>query len=65
MYACVNEWASLLVQMVKNMPAMKETWVSSLSWEDPLEERVAISVVYIMWNNKVKLKSYIKVTQVF
>ena len=30
--------ASLLVQMVKNLPAMWETWVQSLGWEDPLEE---------------------------
>ena len=30
--------ASLVAQMVKNLPAMQETWVSSLAWEDPLEE---------------------------
>ena len=30
--------ASLVVQMAKNMPAMQETWVLSLGWEDPLEE---------------------------
>ena len=29
--------ASLVVQMVKNLPAMQETWVRSLGWEDPLE----------------------------
>ena len=29
---------SLLTQMVKNLPAMQETWVRSLGWEDPLEE---------------------------
>ena len=29
---------SLVVQTVKNLPAMQETWVQSLSWEDPLEE---------------------------
>ena len=28
---------SLLAQMVKNLPAMRETWVRSLGWEDPLE----------------------------
>ena len=27
----------LVVQMVKNLPAMQETWVQSLGWEDPLE----------------------------
>ena len=30
--------ASLVAQLVKNLPAMPETWVPSLSWEDPLEE---------------------------
>ena len=30
--------ASLVVQMVKNVPAMQMTWVRFLSWEDPLEE---------------------------
>ena len=29
--------ASLLAQTVKNLPAMQETWVQSLGWEDPLE----------------------------
>ena len=33
-------WASLVAQMVKNRPAMWETWVRSLGWEDPLEEGV-------------------------
>ena len=31
-------WASLVAQLVKNPPAMWETWVQSLGWEDPLEE---------------------------
>ena len=31
-------WASLVVQLVKNPPAMQETWVRSLGWEDPLEK---------------------------
>ena len=30
-------WASLVAQLVKNLPAMWETWVRSLAWEDPLE----------------------------
>ena len=30
--------ASLVAQLVKNPPAMQETWVQSLSWEDPLEK---------------------------
>ena len=31
-------WASLVAQVVKNPPAMWETWVQSLDWEDPLEK---------------------------
>ena len=31
-------WASLVAQMVKNLPTVWETWVPSLGWEDPLEK---------------------------
>ena len=31
----------LVAQAVKNLPAMRETWVQSLGWEDPLEEGMA------------------------
>ena len=31
-------WASLVAQLVKNLSAMRETWVESLGWEDPLEK---------------------------
>ena len=31
-------WASLVAQMVKNLPAMQENWVRSLGWEDPLQK---------------------------
>jgi len=34
-------WASLVAQMVKNLPAKWETWVQSLGWEDPLEKGTA------------------------
>ena len=34
-------WASLMVQLVKNLPATQETWVRSLGWEDPLENGMA------------------------
>ena len=34
-------WASLVVQKVKNLPAMQETWVPSLDGEDPLEKGMA------------------------
>ena len=31
-------WASLVAQLVKNLPTVWETWVRSLGWEDPLEK---------------------------
>ena len=34
-------WASLVDQMAKNLPAMKETRAGSLGWEDPLEKGMA------------------------
>ena len=37
-YPLQYSWASLVVQIVKNLPAMQGTWVRSLGWEDPLEE---------------------------
>ena len=39
--------ASLVVQMVKNMPTMQETQVQSLSWEDPLEKGMAPTLVFL------------------
>ena len=33
-----KNWVSLVAQLVKNPPAMRETWVQSLGWEDPLEK---------------------------
>ena len=36
-----NLCTSLLAQIVKNLPAMQETWVQSLGWEDPLEKAMA------------------------
>ena len=33
--------ASMVAQLVKNLPAMQETWVRSPGWEDPLEEGMA------------------------
>ena len=34
-------WASLVAQLVKNLPAMQETRVQSLGWEDPLDKEMA------------------------
>ena len=38
LYLC---WASLVTQLVKNLPAVWETWVGSLGWEDLLEKEKA------------------------
>ena len=36
-------------QLVKNLPAMKETWVRSLGWEDPLEEEMTSHSSILAW----------------
>ena len=42
-------WASLVAQLVKNLPAVPETWVPSLGWEDPLEEGMATHSSTLAW----------------
>ena len=37
-YLLQYSWASLVAQLVKNPPAIPETWVQTLGWEDPLEK---------------------------
>ena len=47
-----NKWeegASPMAQTVKNLPAMQETPVRSLGWEDPLEEGIAIHSSILAW----------------
>ena len=48
-YFLSSAWASLVAQMVKNPPAMQETWVPSLGWEDPLEESMVTHSSIIAW----------------
>ena len=38
-----------MAQMVKNLPAVWETWVQSLGWEDPLEEGMATHSSILAW----------------
>ena len=38
-----------MVQMVKNPPAVQETWVRALGWEDPLEEGMATRSSILAW----------------
>jgi len=48
-YPLQYSWASLVAQLVKNLSAMRETWVQSLGWEDPLEKGKAILAWIIPW----------------
>ena len=45
----VVSWASLVAQMVKNLPAVRETLVRSLGWKDPLEEGIATHSSILAW----------------
>ena len=57
MYVVANDLAtalqyyrtSLIAQLVKNLPAMQETWVHSLDWEDPLEKEMAAHSSILAW----------------
>ena len=42
-------WASQVAQLVKNLPAVQETWVRSLEWEDPMEEGMATHSSILAW----------------
>ena len=48
-YPLQYSWTSLLAQLVKNLPAMQETWVRSLGWEDPLEKGTAAHSSVLAW----------------
>ena len=43
------KWASLVAQLGKNSPAMQETWVRSLGWEDPLEKGKSTHSTILAW----------------
>ena len=45
----MNSWASLVAQLIKNPPAMQETWVRSLGSEDPLENGKATHSSILAW----------------
>ena len=45
----VSKWASLVAQTVKHLPAMRETRVRSLGWEDPLEKEMATHSSILAW----------------
>ena len=45
-YPLQYSWASLVAQLIKKLPAIQETWLRSLGWEDPLEKGKATSLQY-------------------
>ena len=49
MYSKMYKVASLAAQMVKNPPAMQETWIRPLGWEDPLKEGMATHSSVLAW----------------
>ena len=52
-----HSWASLVAQLVKNLPATWETWVQSLGWKDPLEKGKATHSSILAWRIPWAIKS--------
>ena len=48
-YPLQYSWASLVAQLVKNLPVMREIWAQSLGWEDPLEKGKATHSSILAW----------------
>ena len=48
-YPLQYSWTSLVAQLVKNPPAMQETWVQSLGWDDPLEKGKGTHSSILAW----------------
>ena len=48
-YLLHYSWASLVAQLVRNPPAMRETWVQSMGCEDPLEKEKATHSSILAW----------------
>ena len=46
---CAVQYGSQVAQRVKNLPAMQETQVQSLGWEDPLEKGMATHSHILVW----------------
>ena len=53
----LTHWASLVAQLVKNLPAMQETWVRSLGWKDPLEKGKANHSSILAWRTSWTVQS--------
>ena len=48
-YSLQYSWASLVAQLVKNPSTMRETWVQTLGWEDPLDKGKATHSSILVW----------------
>ena len=48
-YPLQYSWASLVAQLVENLPTMWETWVQFLGWKDPVEKGMATSSGILAW----------------
>ena len=48
-YPLQYSWASVVTQLIKNPPAMQDTWVRSLGWKDPLEKGKATHSSILTW----------------
>ena len=57
-YPLQYSWASLVAQMVKKLPAMQESWVRSLGWENPLEKGMATHFRYSCLENPVDRRAW-------
>jgi len=51
-YSLPYSWPSLVAQLVKNLPALGETWVQSVGWDDFLEKGKAIPTP-VFWSGEV------------
>ena len=52
-YPLQYSWASFVAQLVKNLPAIQETWIRSLGWEDPLEKGKVTYSSILAWKTSV------------
>ena len=50
-YPFQYSWASLVAQLLQNLPVIWETWVQSLGWEDPLEKGKATHSSILAWRS--------------
>ena len=48
---CKDHWASLVAQLVTNLPAMQKIWLRSLDWEDPLEKGKFTHFSIMVWSS--------------